>query len=106
MPLKKPRPKRTFLYGDHARIIVIFLTIVGMAVGAVAWASSEHLSLKDFAIERDCVIKQELRDRGDQRYVPKENFSRVETRQQNMMERIKGIESKVNDLHDMIIKGN
>jgi len=102
---KKARPERVFLYANHAKWAAIFLTVLGMVAGAIAWASSEHISLKDFSIAENCRTKHELIDRSEQRYVPRENFTRVETRQQVMIDKIEKIEDEVGDLHDMLIKG-
>ena len=95
--LKKVQP-------DWSKWIVIVLTILSLSVAAAVWASSEHGSIKSWTAEQDYVTKQEVVQSVEKRYVPKENFSRVEQSISDQKEDIKEIKDKVDKIFEMLYK--
>lgn len=108
MSIRKPQAEmaeRGFLYKNYAKWFGIVLTMIGMVAAAMGWAANRHLSLKDFAIEHGIEAKREAIEVSKDLFVPKEDFSKVQTRQEYLIEKVNKIDDKVDDIHDLLIKG-
>jgi len=102
---KAPSSSQSFLYVNHAKWMAIVLTMIGMVAAALVWASDEHLSIKDFAAEKAIEARREATEQARDRCSTKERVSRIETCQEILVKKIDVIESQVNDIHKLLIKG-
>jgi hypothetical protein len=88
VPAKKP----SF---DWSKWISIFITIVTLTVGTVAWAVNSTAEAKSYAIEQSNTTKLELETRMEKLYVQKSEFSRVEENLRGQKEDMQEVKAKL-----------
>lgn len=84
----------------------ILLTALSLLVAAAVWASSEHMTIREWTADQDYVTKQELSHSFEKQYVPKADFSRVDQSLCDQKEDIRDIKIKVDKIFEIIHKGN
>ncbi len=97
MPAKK-FPGFSFWSWLIGTLIVILTVVVAITV----WAMTEHNELKDFTIQQDNVIKREVMEQASDKFVPKEDFSRLEERMKNQSQSQERMEKKIDKIYDKI----
>lgn len=78
--------------------ITLGLAIVTMVTGATLWISSSYADIKTFTIEQDNVTSERVLKRVEQRYVPKEEFTAVETKIEEIKEQNTRVMNKLDRL--------
>jgi len=63
---------------------------------------TEHSDLKDFTMQQDNVMKKEVLEQASDKFVPKEDFSRLEERIKSQRESLERIEKKIDKTYDII----
>ena len=89
----------------RAPLVALIVTIIGMTAAAVVWAAREHDSIKDWTAGRDYATKQEVVEIVEKHYVPTDQFIEVKTKQTAIKEKVDDIDEKVNEIHDLLIRG-
>ena len=82
--------------------IGIVVTVITLTIACVLWASTEHSDIKSFTSQQDYVITKDLKEYSQERYVPKESFSRVEENLKGQKEDINEIKNKLDKIFDAI----
>jgi len=80
----------------------VILTIVSLTVACVLWASTEHSTIKTFTTNQDYVNTKDIKEYVNERYVPKESFSRVEESLKGQKEDINEIKNKLDKILDSV----
>jgi hypothetical protein len=62
-----------------AKYISIFLTVLGLAVGAIWYMSNAHAEIKNWTLEQDSVRTEQVVENIEKHYVPKEDFIELKT---------------------------
>ena len=65
--------------GTIIKYLSLLLTVIGLIVGMVVWASTEHATIKDWTLDKDHDTRIELRADIKDKYVPKHEFIEVKT---------------------------
>ena len=63
--------------GTIVKYLSLIFTVLGLIVGMVVWASTEHADIKDWTLDKDHDTKIELRADIKEKYVPKHEFIEV-----------------------------
>ena len=80
---------------EFAKYLAIFITVIGMLVGAT-WLISDALAdTKNWTLEQDTAIKNEVLNESDRRYTPREDFARIEAELKYMKEILSRIDRKL-----------
>lgn len=80
----------------NAKWLVMILTIVAFAVGAVLWATNSHSELREWTAEQDFVTKTELKEMMKDQYVPFYIYIETITKLKNKCESSDKIELRLN----------
>jgi hypothetical protein len=102
LPRTDPPTKRTT---SRAKFLGIILPVIGLVAAAVAWAASEHDTIKDWTVEKDYATKKEVMDIVEKHYVTSEDFVEVKTEQKHIKEKVDKIDKKTDEMHDLLIRG-
>lgn len=89
---------------DWLKFIPIILTIITITVGAAIWASTEHSDIKAWTLDQDNATKSEIKESSEKRFVPKEDFSRIDENMKRQKEDIKEIKDKLDKLLEMLLR--
>jgi Tfp pilus assembly protein PilO len=87
---------------DWPKVLAVFLTIVGMAVGMAVWASNSHAEIKGWTAEQDYVTKTELKETMKEQYVPLHEFTKVKQSLEDLKEDSRQIEKKLDKVLDKL----
>jgi septal ring factor EnvC (AmiA/AmiB activator) len=90
---------------DWSKWIPIFITILTLTVGTVAWAVNSSADAK-YAIEQARSVKTELEVRMEKIYVQKSEFSRVEQSLKDQKEDMTEVKSKLDRLLEVMSRPN
>ena len=81
----------------------VLLTALAMIAGAAVWAAGEHKDIRGWTAEQDYVTKTELKLVIKEQYVSqkdyKEDFTRLDERQQAIREDVSEIKDLISDVH-------
>lgn len=91
---------------DWAKWISIFITIVTLTVGTVAWAVNSTAEAKTYAAEQAKATKIELETRMEKMYVQKSEFSRVEESLRGQKEDMQEVKAKLDRLLEAMSRPN
>jgi len=80
----------------------VALTIISLTVACVLWASSEHSDIKEFTTNQDYVNTKDIKEYVNERYVPKESFSRIEENLKGQKEDIGEIKDKLDQIFEAV----
>jgi septal ring factor EnvC (AmiA/AmiB activator) len=83
-------------------VVAIVLTVLSMMVGAVVWASSQHIELKEWTAEQDFVTQNELKEVIKEQYVPRHEFAIVGQKLENYEDNHKQIIKTLDKLSEKI----
>ena len=82
--------------------MTVVLTIIGLTVAAAVWASNQHADIRTWTADQDYVTKQELERTIEKRYVPKEDFAKVQQCMEGQKEDITDIKNKVDKIFELV----
>jgi septal ring factor EnvC (AmiA/AmiB activator) len=87
-----------------SKVVGLIITVIGLTITCVLWAATEHSDIKTFTEQQNYVIQKDIKEHVEDRYVPKESFSRVEQSLQDQKEDIKEIKKKIDKIFDAVHK--
>ena len=85
-----------------SKIIGSIVTIIGLTVTCVLWASTEHSDIKSLTQQQDYVMTKDIKEHVKDRYVPKESFTRMEQSLEDQKEDIKEIKDKIDKIFEAV----
>lgn len=78
--------------------VAVFVTLIGMIVGAAVWASSEHDTLKSYTIERDFAMETTIKADVKEQYVQRHEYTAMEQCLKDQKLTLDKIEAKLDKL--------
>jgi hypothetical protein len=82
-------------FTEFRQFISLIVTIAIITAGAVVWATSEHADNKDWTVEQDRVIKTDIEGQMKEHYVPKHEFTPVQTDIKNIKDMLTQMNTKL-----------
>lgn len=80
---------------EWPKYIAVFITLLGMIVGAAVWASNAHDNLKSFVMDQDVSVESNIKAEIREQYVPKYEFTAVQQILENQKLTLEKIEGKL-----------
>ena len=89
---------------DIAKWVTIGLTIIGLGISAVVWASSEHDDLKDNYRQEVKESEKDMKQTMKEQYVPLHEFTKIEQKIDNQTQQIDDNANKIEKIDENIGK--
>lgn len=83
---------------DVSKWIGLLLTLIGMLVAMVVWATNQHAELREWAIDQDYNIRIESRDNVKEKYVPLHEFTRLKQKLEDQSQKIDDMSLKLDKM--------
>lgn len=80
---------------DFAKILTVLITVATLTAGTVIWATTQFADQKDWTVEQDRVIKTDIEGTTREQYVPKHEFTPVQTQLDSIKDMLIKLDTKI-----------
>ena len=96
---KKELSEQSFIIRNLAMILVL----IGMAVGAVTWAATEHAKIKDWTIDQDNIKESKIEEDTFNRYTQQRDSARSEEKIDRLKESVDGLRDNIEEVRLILL---